>query len=198
MNSALPPLLSTSLEEHRHYLHRYALSCVRHRESADDVVQDALVAALEGKAEFRGESSLRTWLTAILKHKITDYQRRQARTPVRIGDLAPADLDGEFDEAADGYFSADGEWITPPSAWPSPEQSFENARFWETFERCLATLPPAVGRAFYLREIQGLSTDEICAELGITPNNCWVMLYRARMNLRQSLQEHWFEPAATR
>ena len=167
---------------------------MRHKETADDVVQDTLLAALEGKANFRGDSSLRTWLTGILKHKVTDHQRRQVRDPVRIGGIAPADLDGDFDGAAEGYFTANGEWVTPPSAWPRPEESFENARFWETFERCLANLPPAVGRAFYLREIQGLSTDEICAELGITSNNCWVMLYRARMELRQSLQEHWFEP----
>lgn len=183
------------INAHRDYLLRVARLQLRDADLAEDVVQETLVAALSGSG-FSGKSSLRTWLTGILKHKVTDYHRRQARTPVGFGDLAAADRDDEFDAAAEGYFTADGEWIAPPSSWPGPEQSYEAARFWETFESCLALLPRDLGRAFYLREIEGRSTDEICAELGVTPNNCFVMLYRARMKLRESLQERWFEPAA--
>lgn len=57
---------------------------------------------------------------------------------------------------------------------------------------CLASLPAATARAFYLREIQGLSTEEICTKLRISQSNCWVMLHRARLGLRQSLEERWF------
>ena len=59
-------------------------------------------------------------------------------------------------------------------------------------DSCLAGLPAATARAFYLREIEGLSTEEICAELGISQSNCWVMLHRARLGLRQSLEDRWF------
>ena len=196
MKSPLPSAMSLSFEGHRPYLYRYALSRVRHKETADDVVQDTLMAALEGQAHFRGHSSLRTWLIGILKHKVTDYHRRQANAPDRIRDLAPADLDDEYDEAAEGFFTASGDWITPPSSWPSPDQSFENARFWETFERCLAALPPTVGRAFYLREIQGTIHGRDLRGTGDYSKQLLCMLYRARMSLRQGLHEHWFEPAA--
>jgi RNA polymerase sigma-70 factor (ECF subfamily) len=62
----------------------------------------------------------------------------------------------------------------------------------EVLERCLERLPPATARVFAMREILELSTDEICKELTITANNLWVILYRARMALRQCLEQHWF------
>jgi RNA polymerase sigma-70 factor (ECF subfamily) len=189
--------LSMSLEEHRRFLYRYALSRVRHKETADEVVQDTLVAALEGIGSFHGDSSLRTWLTGILKHKVTDYQRRDGRTPVRVGYLAPADTDGRFDETEDGDLALAGDWPGAVSAGAGPEECYESARFWEAVERCLAALPPLAARAFYLREIEGSSTEEICAELGITANHCWVVLHRARMQLRRGLEERWFAPAAS-
>jgi RNA polymerase sigma-70 factor (ECF subfamily) len=82
--------------------------------------------------------------------------------------------------------------VTPPSEWLNPEQSLDQRRFWETIERGLARLPSATARAFYLREFEGLSTEDICAELRITQSNCWVMLHRARLSLRQHLEDNWF------
>ena len=68
----------------------------------------------------------------------------------------------------------------------------ESQRFRELLDSCLAALPAATARAFYLREVEGLTTEETCAELSISESNCWVMLYRARMSLRRSLEERWF------
>jgi RNA polymerase sigma-70 factor (ECF subfamily) len=176
---------------HRPYLFRYALSKLRRRETADEVVQDTLMAALEGQATFRGESALRTWLTGILKHKIVDWQRREARDPLR-GSAVHVDMDSEYEDTADTLFDSAGGWVTPPSTWASPEECLENQRFRELLDSCLTALPPATARAFYLREVDGFTTEEICKELGISESNCWVMLYRARMSLRRSLEERWF------
>lgn len=177
---------------HSRFLYRYALSRLRRPETAEELVQETMLAALEGKATFRGESALRTWLAGILKHKIADWQRREGRSPIRANLFSSAEADSESEFSIDAQFDADGAWVTPPTTWPSPDKAFENQRFWETFERCLAVLPAATARAFYLREIQGLSTEEICAELNISSSNCWVMLHRARMSLRKSLEERWF------
>jgi RNA polymerase sigma-70 factor, ECF subfamily len=65
-------------------------------------------------------------------------------------------------------------------------------------ERCLEKLPPNTGRVFVMREVMELETEEICKELAITSNNLWVMLYRARMALRECLQQHWFSAEAAR
>jgi RNA polymerase sigma-70 factor (ECF subfamily) len=176
---------------HRPYLYRYALSRLRRAEIADEVVQDTFMAALTGQATFRGESALRTWLTGILKHKIVDWQRREARDPLR-GSTAHVDMDIEYEDTADTLFDSAGGWVTPPSTWASPEQCLENDRFREVLDSCLAALPAATARAFYLREVEGLTTEEICGQLGISESNCWVMLHRARMNLRRLLEERWF------
>jgi len=177
---------------HRPYLYRYALSKLRRTETADEVVQDTLIAALEGQATFRGESALRTWLIGILKHKIVDWQRREARDPLRKSAAHYVDMESEDEDTAGTLFDSAGGWVTPPSTWANPEQSIENQRFRELMDSCLAALPVATARAFYLREVEGFTTEEICEQLGISESNCWVMLYRARMSLRRSLEERWF------
>lgn len=177
-----------ALALHRPYLMRYAASRLKQRDAAEDVVQETLLAAIHGGATFREDSTLRTWLTGILKHKIFDRCRHEARDPVSAGLAAAARVDGDADESIDGLFDADGHWITPPSPWPDPQQCLENRQFWEILNRGLDALPKATAHAYYLREIEGWGTEQICAELGITAANCWVMLYRARMSLREELE----------
>lgn len=186
------PAQAEAVALHRPYLFRYALLKLRRAETAEDVVQDTLMAALAGQATFRGKSALRTWLTGILKHKIVDYQRREARDPLRGSAVHHVDMDTEYEETADMLFDSAGGWVTPPSTWASPEQCLENDRFREILDSCLAALPGATARAFYLREVEGLTTEEICEQLSISESNCWVMLHRARMSLRRSLEERWF------
>jgi RNA polymerase sigma-70 factor (ECF subfamily) len=177
--------------QYRDYLYRYALLHLRDASRAEDVVQETLLAAVETGDRFSGRSSLRTWLTGILKHKIIDVFRKQSReTPV-----PSSGTDGESDEEfADFYFDKQrtDHWHTFPQTWGDPERALEDKRFWEVFDQCSGQMPPQIARAFYLRELMGLETDEICKELSITPTNCWVMLYRARMSLRQCLEVRWF------
>ena len=186
VSSALAPL---ELERHRPYLLRFALLQLRDRVAAEDAVQDTLLAAIQGAAQFAGQSSVRTWLVGILKHKIIDSIRKTARErPIesrRESDLA---------ESADAFFAEDGHFAEPPESWESPERSLEERRFFEALERCLQSLPRNTASAFTLRELMGLETEEICKELGISASNCWVMLHRARMSLRACLERTWFLP----
>jgi RNA polymerase sigma-70 factor (ECF subfamily) len=176
---------------HRDYLYRYALLQLRDEARAQDVVQETLLAAMENRAGFSGRSQLRTWLTGILKHKIIDVFRRQAREAPLPDDPAAPDSDEEFGAR---YFDAQNRdhWRSAPQAWGDPERSFESKRFWEVFDTCARRMPAQTARVFVMREFMGLETDEICKELGITANNCWVLLYRARMSLRECLEQRWF------
>ena len=79
-----------------------------------------------------------------------------------------------------------------PSSWGNPEQSFTNRQFWDVFEACMQNLPDTTARVFAMREFLGLEAAEIRKELGITTSNCWVILHRARMQLRIGLQQRWF------
>jgi RNA polymerase sigma-70 factor (ECF subfamily) len=171
---------ASRVEEERPYLLRYASLQLRDRNAAEDAVQETLVAALAGEAGFAGRSNLRTWLTGILKHKIVDAIRRMARDPEPVADVA--ELDALFDET--------GHWDEPPAAWP--ENSLEQKQFFAVLEECLARLPAKTARVFMMREHMGYETDEICQEIGVTPTHCWVLLYRARMALRECLQANWF------
>jgi RNA polymerase sigma-70 factor (ECF subfamily) len=179
---------AAELESHRRYLLRVAQLQLRDHDAAEDVVQDTLFAALTGRDGFSGRSSLKTWLTGILKHKIVDAIRRKQRQPI-----IASTFDEEIDlEDFDPLFRDDGGWATPPAEWGDPESALSRREFFDMLDFCLEKLPPNTARVFMMREVMELNTDEICKELAITANNLWVILYRARMALRQCLEQNWF------
>jgi RNA polymerase sigma-70 factor (ECF subfamily) len=188
-SSPLPPAADfrAQIEALRPYLMRYASLQLRDAAAAEDAVQEALLAALAGEAGFAGRANLRTWLTGILKHKIVDAIRRQAR------ERPASDMGAEEDENEfDGLFDRRGHWQDMPDAWEQPEQALNQRQFLAALEACLRALPERTARVFMMREHLGLETSEICKELGITATHCWVMLHRARMALRLCLETNWF------
>lgn len=158
---------------------------------ADDVVQETLLAAIQSLAQFRGESSLKTWLVGILKFKVLDALRARARQPVSLTELEPElhtdDLDALFDTT--------GTWCTKPQDWSDPDFASRQRDFLQLLERCLTELPKHTARAFMLRELFEVETDEICRLLAITPNHMGVLLYRARMTLRRCVEGQWLDLA---
>lgn len=176
------------IERERNYLLRYAQLQLRNPVLAEDVVQETLLAAIEGASRFSGRSSLRTWLTGILKHKVIDHLRRAGREQPLAGD---GDDRAESD-VVDALFAQDGHWQTFPAHWNNPDTALENDRFWAALEMCLQRLPARTARVFMMREIMEMPTEEICKALDITATNCWVMLHRARLTLRECLELQWF------
>jgi RNA polymerase sigma-70 factor (ECF subfamily) len=172
------------VEALRPYLLRYASLELRNPDAAEDAVQETLLAALAAEAGFEGRSNLRTWLTGILKHKIIDSIRRSTRERVLDGEDAAGveDFDALFDQT--------GHWRDRPQAWP--EDALQEKQFLAALEKCLAALPARASQVFMMREHLGFETPDICKELGITATHCWVLLYRARMSLRECLEKGWF------
>ena len=178
------------VNEHRAYLMRYALLQLRDETAAEDAVQETLLAALKGGSRYAGRSSVKTWLTGILKHKIIDHLRRQSREqPLADPEAEPEGRDADI---ADATFAEDGHWQDFPSDWGAPERSLESKQFWAVFEMCIQVMPARTARVFVMREVLELSTEEICKELAISTTNCWVMLHRARLTLRGCLETRWF------
>lgn len=185
--------LHRQLEAMRPQLVRFAHLQLRNQELAEDAVQDALVAVLEKPERFAGQSSLRTYVTGILKYKIIDNLR--AATRERQLDCAE---DQSEDDAIDALFAADGHTLEQPREWGNPDATLQQKDFFKVLEVCLEKLPAKTARIFMMREWLELDTDEICKELAITTANAWVLLYRARMRLRGCLDLNWFgnsEPA---
>lgn len=180
---------ANGIDAYRPYLMRYALMQLRDPTAAEDAVQETLLAALQAGSRFAGKSSVRTWLTGILKHKIIDHVRRQSRETVFDEERGEADPDADIANLA---FAEDGHWREFPADWGAPDRSFESKQFWEVFEMCVEVMPARTARVFVMREVLELSTEEICKELGISTTNCWVMLHRARLALRECLENKWF------
>lgn len=179
--------LHQQLEAMRPALLRFAILQLRNQTLAEDVVQDALIAVLEHPDRFAGQSSLRTYVTGIMKHKIIDALRASVRTR-RI----ETQDDQSEDDVIDSLFKANGHTHDMPRQWGDPEATLEQKDFFRVMEICLEKLPAKTARIFMMREWLELETDEICKELNISASNAWVMLYRARIRLRECLDLNWF------
>lgn len=174
------------LNAHGDYLYRFALARLRDPHQAEDAVQETMLAAIKNNS-FEGESSARTWLTGILKHKIIDLQRKQIREQP-LSDLI--DLDAS-DNSMDDFFDKSGHWIDRPQEWDMPENALEQKQFLGILSECMDKLPSKLKAIFMMRDVHELENENICKELDITTTNAWVMLYRARMGLRKCLEMNW-------
>jgi RNA polymerase sigma-70 factor, ECF subfamily len=180
------------LEEYGDYLFSFALSRVRNEETAEDLVQETLLAAIKSINTYQENSSEKTWLCGILKHKIIDFYRKTSRE-VELTDKE-ADM-----SAYDYLFREEGVWKghwtveSRPIIWNgNPADLFEQSEFRGVLSQCLTELPERIANVFTLREMDGYAAPEICDFLMISPNNFWVMMHRARLHLRNCIDTNWF------
>lgn len=174
------------LNEHGDYLYRFALARLRDPYLAEDVVQETMLTAIKHN-NFEGNSSARTWLTGILKHKIIDQQRKSIREqPIsNVINLDAADM------SMDDFFDQTGHWLEKPQSFNMPENSLEQKQFLSVLDSCMNKLPKKLKAIFMLRDVQETENENICKVLDISATNAWVMLYRARMGLRKCLEINW-------
>lgn len=172
----------------RPYLMKFARLQLRNEAWAEDAVSETLLAALARPQSFERRSQLKTWLVGILKHKVVDALRHHGRE-ICVGEDAD---DAREDPLEHMAFKADGHFAETPADWGNPEQDLDNRQFMTILEACTERLPAVQGRLFLMREWQELSTDEICKELALTPTNLYVLLHRARLRLRECLEQNWF------
>jgi len=175
------------VDQHGDYLFSFALFRVQDQAAAEDLVQETFIAALQNYKNYKGQASERTWLTAILKNKLIDYLRKQIREQ-------PTDDIERFLNMSEDLFNAAGKWVNGPGKWSfAPSVLYDKKEFWQALRRCLELLPKRLAQAFILREMDGMSHQEICKVLGISSSNSWVILYRARMGLKKCLGTSWFD-----
>ena len=161
-----PTVSCAEMVSHRGYLVRFAQRKLRDPLLAEDAVHDVFEAVLSGRAVFAGRAALRSWLTAILKNKIVDTVRRNAGT-----DSIDDDDDGE------------GRAITLVCPQPGPDQIAEQHQLLMRVLARIEALPPTLRDAMRLRVLEEHSTDEVCRELGISQENLFVRIHRARKQL---------------
>lgn len=169
------------------YLFAFAFMHLRDRDLAEDAVQETFLAAHKARNRFKGRSSVKTWLTGILKHKIIDAFRKTYREKSVTDMMSEHQVTEEFFDLALHFKKA-------PIHWPSdPYIMMENQDFWIVCNDCINRLPKKVAQAFVLREIEGHTGSEICEIMNITQRAFWALMYRARLRLRECLEKNWFE-----
>lgn len=155
--------------------------------AAEDVVQDAVLAAIEREHQFSGHASVRTWMTSILRNRIHDHYRRSWRElPFdEEADAQDARVLREVAKARGRLWEARGHWAS------APENVLSQRQFFDVLETCIRRLPARSARVFLMHEWLELSTEEICGELKISPSSCGVILHRAKARIRECLERNW-------
>jgi RNA polymerase sigma-70 factor (ECF subfamily) len=179
-----------AVSRQRPYLVRLARARLRDDALADDMVQDTLVAALQGGDDFRHQASLRTWLTAILLRRIADGLRRQRRwIPLADSGAMPTD---DSEEAFDDRLATSAEAVE----WMDPQRRLESRQLLDALARSLTALAPTAARLLALREFDGLGNNAAAQLLGLSPSKAALLLHRTRAKLRRSLADPVHAPAS--
>jgi len=173
------------IDNYADYLYNYAISRVNNSDIAKDLVQETFFAGLRSAKNFEGKSTERTWLVSILKRKVIDHYRKinskKGQAEVRMS----------FYDSGEN----EGSWIEErvPQSWQSQtEKNIENDELKSQIDVCIDKLPEKYAMVFRMKTINGFETEDICKELQITPSNLWVMIHRARTQLRGCMEENWF------
>jgi RNA polymerase sigma-70 factor (ECF subfamily) len=172
-------------EEHGDYLYAFAYSRSNDPQAAEDLVQETLLAALKATHAFQGQSSERTWLVGILKHKLIDWLRK-----TKLAGLA--DELNQPDEQLERLYDQTGLKTSPRDWRGDPAAIVEHQELWEAVQRCLAKLPDRLREVFTLRLLDDLPAPDVCQALGISATNLWTLMYRSRMRLWRCLDQTGF------
>ncbi len=180
--------IAALFEQNADYLYNFAITRVNDGPLAEDLVQDTFISALKNYDTFKSKSKASTWLIAILKNKIIDYYRKKVR------ELHRESLDelSNFDD----FFNEKGHWKegSLPQDWNiDSTKNLEQKEFYDILQKCLARLTEIQRIAFVMKHMDDAKTEEICKELEITASNYWVIIHRAKLQLRQCIETHWLK-----
>ena len=182
--SALNPKLW--VKNYSDLLYRFAYIRVNNEEAAKDLVQETFFAALRSAENFKGAISEKNWLFTILKNKIIDHYRKKSSS--LFSEL------NELLESANHYFDENDHWKpeTEPREWGvNYSAPVETKEFYEILNKCMEKLSEIMRIVFTLKYIDERESGEICKELNITTSNYWVIMHRAKLQLRGCLETKW-------
>jgi RNA polymerase sigma-70 factor (ECF subfamily) len=175
------------VNQHADYLYSFAISRLNNEEQAKDLVQDTFLAALQKVDTFEGKASERTWLTAILKNKIIDVYRKKS-SGLKIVSESHAMAEQEV------FFEEDGHWSDknkPLLFGIESDDKLSKQEFNSILKKCLEKLPPLWYAVFTMKVLEEETSENVCKELMLSSSNLWVIVHRAKVNLRACLQKNW-------
>lgn len=174
------------VEEYSDMLYQFALKRIADKEFAKDLVQETLISAWKNVHQFNASASFKTWIVTILKNKIIDHYRKTAVN----NQSAMVDAESVFFDEADhwreGYYPV--EWQSTATA----DKKLESAEFMKVLQSCKGKLKEIQQQVFALKYLEGMESEEICKILSMTSANYWVIIHRAKVQLRACLEKKWF------
>ncbi|MDA3905936.1 MAG: sigma-70 family RNA polymerase sigma factor [Bacteroidales bacterium] len=177
--------LSEWVETYTQQMYKWAYHKVSDSEMAKDLVQDTFLAAAEKISSFKGESSPKTWLFSILNYKIIDHYRRKVKQPQQMEN-----------QSFEQFFTSDGDWIKnkQPRDWSEDSENLlDNPTFLAVLKECLDALPEQWSTCVKLKYLMNKKGDEICQEVEISTTNYWQIVHRAKLQLRECVENKWFK-----
>lgn len=172
------------VQKYADVLYVYTVARVTDTGVAEDIVQDTFLSAWKNRESYKGEASEKNWLFSICKNKIIDYYRKNARSVVRT---AKEDIpENDFNEAEHWTKEAG------PKEWNVDYTgTIETKEFYSVLQSCKNKLQKMQQAVFSMKYLDNLETEEICKVLNITPSNYWVLIHRAKLQLRGCLEKNW-------
>ena len=178
------PDISELVNQYAGDLFKRAYFKVSNTELAKDLVQDTFLSASEKISTFRGDSTPKTWLFSILNYKIIDYYRAKAVRPYHFNN-----------QSVSNFFTEDGDWKfdKKPQSWNDDDgHLLDDADFNAMLKQCMDALPDKWSLSIKLKFLMEKGSEEICQELGVSPTNFWQIMHRAKLQLRECIENNWF------
>lgn len=184
-SSNLTSVIKHWVELYSDSMYSWAFYKTSNKEVSEDLVQDTFMVAVQTFDTFKRKSDPKTWLFAILNHKIYDHYRKNFRSPILIENASLQNL-----------FDSNGSW-TPeekPQLWgDDTEHLLDDTEFQKTLKLCIGRLPENWSMAIHFKYLDERNSEQICQELGIATTNLWQILHRAKLHLRKCLELNWFK-----
>lgn len=189
-NNTLNPQLW--VKNYSDYLYNIAYYRVNKQEVAEDLVQDTFLSALNARESYKGIANEKTWLVSILKNKIIDYYKKASTR-----NESPLQLSTEEAPSYDHFFNAKkmGQWQSSnvPKVWEVGESQPETKEFYAILEKCLQKLPTKWQGVFTMSLLDDQDAKLICKEMNLTSSNFWVIIHRAKLQIRECLEKNWLK-----
>jgi RNA polymerase sigma-70 factor (ECF subfamily) len=166
-------------------LYSFTLPRVNDAPLAEDIVQETFLSAWKARDTFKGEASEKSWLFTICRNKIIDHYRKKAKDIVT---LMPENA------ATDSFFDGSEHWTQEdkPLDWGIDyTENIDKKEFYKVLEGCKKKLQQVQQAVFSMKYLEDLDSVEICKALGITSSNYWVLIHRAKLQLRSCLEKNW-------
>jgi RNA polymerase sigma-70 factor (ECF subfamily) len=174
------------------YLYNFAYYRVNDPELAEDLVQDTFLSGISARDTYKGQASEKTWLVSILRNKIIDHYKKAStrnESPLRLKSEDAPSYDHFFDKKRKGQWQDD----TAPRDWGDQDKNLESKEFYTILQKCMSALPAKWHGVFRMSLLDESDSPVVCKEFNITSSNFWVIMHRAKLQVRECLEKNWIK-----